>query len=106
MIDKYSSISTRKLTNAFSVISRDKLMVATSDYGEFHKMVKRFAMAGVFGPSAQRQFRDTRKQMMDNIVSIFRKSVIDDPHATQNFRKVFRAELFRLNMIQVSVQIP
>jgi len=100
MIDKYSSISTRKLTKAFQVVSRDKMMVSMSDYGDYHKKAKRLVMAALLGPAAQRQFLDTRKQMMDNMTSIFRASAIHDPHATQNFRKVFRAELFRLSMIQ------
>jgi ent-kaurene oxidase len=106
MVDKYSSISTRKLSKAFSVLSHDKTMVSMSDYGDFHKMTKRFVMASLLGPSAQKQFQETRKHMMDNMVNIFRTSMIDAPHATQNFRKVYRAEIFRVNMIQVSVQIP
>ena len=53
MVVKYSSISTRKLPKALSVLSRDKAMVATCDYGDFHKMVKRFVMAGLLGSSAQ-----------------------------------------------------
>ncbi|CAD6336510.1 unnamed protein product [Miscanthus lutarioriparius] len=40
MVAKYSSISTRKLSKAISVLSRGKKMVAMSDEGEFHKMVK------------------------------------------------------------------
>jgi len=100
MVAKFSSISSRKLTKAFSVLSRDKMMVATSDDGDFHKIGKRFAMVGLLGFSAQKKFQDTRKQMMDNMISTFRTSVIDDPHATHDFRKVFRDELFRLSMIQ------
>ena len=53
MVAKFSSISTRKLPKALSVLSRDKAMVATCDYGDFHKMVKRFVMAGLLGSSAQ-----------------------------------------------------
>uniref|UniRef100_A0ACD5V2Y8 Uncharacterized protein n=1 Tax=Avena sativa TaxID=4498 RepID=A0ACD5V2Y8_AVESA len=100
MVAKFSSISTRKLTKALSVLSRDKVMVATSDYDEFHKMGKRSVMMGLLGSSAQSQFRDTRKQMMDNMISTFRTLVVRDSHATKNFRKVFRDELFRLTMIQ------
>ena len=37
MVAKFSSISTRKLSRALSVLTRDKTMVATSDYGDFHK---------------------------------------------------------------------
>ncbi|KAK1653818.1 hypothetical protein QYE76_071623 [Lolium multiflorum] len=100
MVANFSSISTRKLTKAFSVLSRDKMMVATSDHGDFHKRGKRFAMMGMLGFAAQKQFRDTRKQMVDNMISTLRTLVINDPHATQDFRKNFRDELFRLSMIQ------
>uniref|UniRef100_A0ACD5V1Q6 Uncharacterized protein n=1 Tax=Avena sativa TaxID=4498 RepID=A0ACD5V1Q6_AVESA len=100
MVAKFSSISTRKLPKALSVICRDKTMVATSDYGDFHKMVKRFVMAGLLGSSAQRQFRDTRNKMMDNMLRTFRALVTVDPDAPHNFREVFRDELFRLSLIQ------
>jgi hypothetical protein len=53
MVAKFSSISTRKLSKAISVITRDKTMVATSDYDDFHKMVKRYVIAGALGSSAQ-----------------------------------------------------
>uniref|UniRef100_A0ACD5UVD9 Uncharacterized protein n=1 Tax=Avena sativa TaxID=4498 RepID=A0ACD5UVD9_AVESA len=100
MVAKFSSISTRKLPKVLSVICRDKTMVATSDYGDFHRMVKRFVMAGLLGSSAQRQFRDTRNKMMDNMLRTFRTLVAVDPHAPHNFREVFRDELFRLSLIQ------
>ncbi|XP_048547459.1 ent-kaurene oxidase 2-like, partial [Triticum urartu] len=100
MVAKFSSISTRKLPKALSVLSRDKTMVATCDYGDFHKMVKRFVMAGLLGSSAQRQFRETRNMMMDNMLTTFHTLVADDPHAPQNFRQVFKEELFRLSLIQ------
>ncbi|XBJ04083.1 ent-kaurene oxidase 2-like [Triticum dicoccoides] len=100
MVAKFSSISTRKLPKALSVLSRDKTMVATCDYGDFHKMVKRFVMAGLLGSSAQRQFRETRNMMMDNMLTTFHTLVADDPHAPRNFRQVFKEELFRLSLIQ------
>ena len=53
MIAKFSSISTRKLSKALSVLTRDKTMVATSDYGDFHKMVKRYIMTSMLGTSGQ-----------------------------------------------------
>jgi ent-kaurene oxidase len=53
MIAKFSSISTRKLSKALSVLTRDKTMVATSDYGDFHKMVKRYVMTSMLGTSGQ-----------------------------------------------------
>jgi ent-kaurene oxidase len=53
MVAKYTSISTRKLSKAISVISRGKKIVALSDEGEFHKMVKRHIMVSMLGASAQ-----------------------------------------------------
>ncbi|XP_051199754.1 ent-kaurene oxidase 2-like [Lolium perenne] len=100
MVAKFSSISTRKLSKAFSAITRDKKMVATSDYGDFHKMVKRYVIAGALGSSAQRKFRNTRDMMIDNMLSTYGKLVIDDPCAPLNFREVFKNELFHLSLIQ------
>ncbi|KAL5200519.1 hypothetical protein ABZP36_021722 [Zizania latifolia] len=100
MITKFSSISTRKLSKALSVLTRDKTMVATSDYDDFHKMVKRYVMSSMLGSSAQKQFRDTRDMMVNNMLSTFNKLVTDDPHAPLIFREVFKDELFRLSLIQ------
>ncbi|KAF2927267.1 hypothetical protein DAI22_06g191500 [Oryza sativa Japonica Group] len=100
MVAKFSSISTRKLSKALTVLTRDKSMVATSDYCDFHKMVKRYVMSSMLGTSAQKQFRDTRDMMIHNMLSTFHKLVKDDPHAPLIFRDVFKDELFRLSMIQ------
>ncbi|PNT75727.1 hypothetical protein BRADI_1g37547v3 [Brachypodium distachyon] len=100
MVAQFSSISTRKLPKALSILTRDKTMVATSDYGDFHKMVKRYVMAGMLGSAAQRQFRDTRNMMIDNMLSTYHTLVTDDPHAPLNFREVFKDELFCLSLIQ------
>ncbi|KAI4971651.1 hypothetical protein ZWY2020_002565 [Hordeum vulgare] len=95
-----SSEVAKELPKALSVLTRDKTMVATSDYSDFHKMVKRLVMSGMLGSSAQRQFRDTRDMMMDNMLSTFHTLVTDDPHSPLNFREVFKDELFRLSLIQ------
>ncbi|KAG8075467.1 hypothetical protein GUJ93_ZPchr0006g42168 [Zizania palustris] len=100
MIAKFPSISTRKLSKALSVLTRDKTMVATSDYDDFHKMVKRYVMSSMLGSSAQKQFRDTRDMMVNNMLSTFNRLVTDDPHAPLIFREVFKDELFRLSLIQ------
>ncbi|KAK1610888.1 hypothetical protein QYE76_034561 [Lolium multiflorum] len=100
MVTKFSSISTRKLPTALSVLTHDKSMVAVSDYNDFHKMVKRLIMAGMLGVSAQRKFRETRDTMMNNLLSTFRALVNDDPHSPLNFREVFKDELFRLSLIE------
>lgn len=40
--------------------------------------------------------------MVDNMLSTFHALVTDDPNAPLNFREVFKNELFRLSLIQVS----
>nr|AAT91065.1 ent-kaurene oxidase KO4 [Oryza sativa Japonica Group] len=100
MVAKFSSISTRKLSKALTVLSHDKSMVATSDSGDFHKMGKRYIMLSMLGTSAQKQFRDTRDMIINNMLSTFHQLVKDDPHAPLIFRDVFKNELFRLSMIQ------
>uniref|UniRef100_A0A0D9WRC8 Ent-kaurene oxidase n=1 Tax=Leersia perrieri TaxID=77586 RepID=A0A0D9WRC8_9ORYZ len=99
MIAKFSSISTRKLPKAISVLTR-KSMVALSDYGDFHKTMKRNLMLSMLGFSAQKQFRNTRDRMVSNMSSIFHKLVTDDPHAPLNFREAFTDELFGLSLTQ------
>jgi len=53
MVTRFSSISTRKLSNALTILTSDKRMVATSDYNEFHKTVKKHILANVLGAAAQ-----------------------------------------------------
>jgi len=53
MVTRFSSISTRKLSNALTVLTCDKSMVATSDYDDFHKLVKRCLLNGLLGANSQ-----------------------------------------------------
>lgn len=53
MVTRFSSISTRKLSNALTILTYDKCMVATSDYNEFHKTVKKYIMTYLLGSNAQ-----------------------------------------------------
>ncbi|BAF19819.1 ent-sandaracopimaradiene 3-hydroxylase [Oryza sativa Japonica Group] len=99
MIDKFSSISTRKLPKAMSVLTR-KSMVAISDYGDYQKMAKRNIMIGMLGFNAQKQFRGTRERMISNVLSTLHKLVSLDPHSPLNFRDVYINELFSLSLIQ------
>ncbi|KAL6005916.1 hypothetical protein ACLOJK_039961 [Asimina triloba] len=58
MVTKYPSISTRKLSKALTLLTDNKSMVAMSDYGEFHKMVKRYILTSVLGANAQALGKD------------------------------------------------
>ncbi|KAL4332471.1 hypothetical protein GQ457_07G025850 [Hibiscus cannabinus] len=100
MVTRFSSISTRKLSNALKVLTFDKCMVATSDYNEFHKMAKRCLLTNTLGSAAQRRHRHHRETMIENILSRFHSLVRDDPSQPVNFREVFESELFGLAMKQ------
>ncbi|XP_039171064.1 ent-kaurene oxidase [Eucalyptus grandis] len=100
MVTRYPSISTRKLSNALRILTADKCMVAISDYDEFHKMVKRYIVAGVLGPNAQKRLRPHRDTMMKNLSRRYHALVADHPLEAVNFRKVFESELFALALKQ------
>lgn len=53
MVTKYTSISTRKLSNALKILTSDKSIVAMSDYNEFYKAAKRHLLTSTLGPNAQ-----------------------------------------------------
>ncbi|KAK9271082.1 hypothetical protein L1049_026671 [Liquidambar formosana] len=100
MVTRFSSISTRKLSNALKILTFDKCMVATSDYNEFHKMVKRHILANVLGANAQKRHRCHRDTMRENISNRLHAYVKSCPLQAVNFRKIFESELFGLALKQ------
>nr|ABK21264.1 unknown [Picea sitchensis] len=53
MVTKFSAISSRKLPNALRILTREKTMVAMSDYGDYHRMVKKMVLTNLLGAAAQ-----------------------------------------------------
>lgn len=100
MVTRYSSISTRKLSNPIKILTRDKCMVATSDYDDFHKMVKRYILASLLGPNAQKRLRENRDIMVENLSKQLHACTKISPLQAVNFRKVFESELFGIAMKQ------
>ncbi|KDP38413.1 hypothetical protein JCGZ_04338 [Jatropha curcas] len=98
MVTRYSSISTRKLSKALSVLTQDKCMVATSDYDEFHKNAKRCILTNVLGPNAQRRHRPHRDTLVENISTRFHAHLKSYPEQAVNFREVFESELFGVSL--------
>ncbi|XP_057986837.1 ent-kaurene oxidase, chloroplastic isoform X2 [Hevea brasiliensis] len=94
MVTRYSSISTRKLSKALTVLTQDKCMVATSDYDEFHKMVKRCILTSVLGTNAQRRHRCHRDTLIENISNRLHAHVDTSPDEAVNFREIFESGLF------------
>ncbi|KAL3734791.1 hypothetical protein ACJRO7_024033 [Eucalyptus globulus] len=100
MVIRFSSISTRKLPNALQILTADKCTVSMSGYDEFHKMVKRYILAGLLGTKAQKRLRSYRDTMMENVSRQFHALVDGHPLEAVNFRKVFESELFALALKQ------
>ncbi|KAJ7966671.1 Cytochrome P450 [Quillaja saponaria] len=100
MITRYSSISTRKLSNALKILTFDKCMVAVSDYNKFHKMVKRYILSNVLGSNAQKRHRCHREAMIENVSTRLQTQVNTSPNQLVNFRKVFESELFGVALKQ------
>ncbi|KAG8377680.1 hypothetical protein BUALT_Bualt08G0058000 [Buddleja alternifolia] len=100
MVTKYSSISTRKLSNALKILTSDKSIVAMSDYNEFYKTAKRNLLTSTLGPIAQKRHCVHRDVMINNICEQFRAHVEMYPSESVNFRKIFQSELFGLALKQ------
>nr|WHO15132.1 cytochrome P450 18 [Alpinia oxyphylla] len=100
MVAKYSSISNRKLSKALTLLTSNKRMVAMSDYGEFHKMVKRYILTSLLGANAQKQNYGIRETLINNVVKFLYSDLSDNPNDAVNLRKSFQPELFRLAMKQ------
>ncbi|WVY89523.1 hypothetical protein V8G54_035037 [Vigna mungo] len=107
MVTRFSSISTRKLSKALTILTSDKRMVATSDYNDFHKTVKKHILGNVLGAAAQCPFfnvqkrhRLNRENLVENILSQFSEHVKTFSDLAVNFRNIFASELFILALKQ------
>ncbi|KAM7280600.1 hypothetical protein ACFE04_007734 [Oxalis oulophora] len=100
MVTRFSSISTRKLSNALTVLTEDKCMVAVSDYGEFHRIVKRHLITNVLSANAQKKHRNNRDIMMQNLSNKFRSHLENHPLESVNFRDILESELFGVALKQ------
>ncbi|XP_020591741.1 ent-kaurene oxidase 2 isoform X2 [Phalaenopsis equestris] len=96
LVTKFSSISTRKLSNSLTILTCNKALVAISDYGEYHKMVKRYIISGLLGANAQKQNRHHRDAMIENVVTNLTSKIKDEDFCLVELRDPFQSELFRL----------
>ncbi|KAH9620763.1 hypothetical protein KSS87_012043, partial [Heliosperma pusillum] len=76
MVTRFSSISTRKLSNALTILTYDKCMVATSDYNEFHKIIKKHIVTQLLGSGAQAIGRDIQSLYVEKLgTTLSRKEI-------------------------------
>lgn len=100
MVTRFQSISTRKLTKALKILTADKCMVATSDYDDFHKTVKRHLLTSVLGPAAQKRLRSNRDTLIENTTNQLNDLVREKPREAVDLRGIFEPGLFGLSMKQ------
>ncbi|KAG0490584.1 hypothetical protein HPP92_007447 [Vanilla planifolia] len=99
LVTKFSSISTRKLSSALTTLTSNKALVAMCDYGEYHKMVKKYVLSSLLGANAQKLNHHHRDAMIENVVN-FLSSKINDGCYLVELREPFQSELFRLALKQ------
>ncbi|KAL0910079.1 hypothetical protein M5K25_021014 [Dendrobium thyrsiflorum] len=100
LVTKFSSISTRKLSNALTTLTCNKALVAMSDYGEYHKTVKRYVLSSLLGSNAQKRNRHHRDSMIENVVTNLASKIKDADFCLVELREPFQSELFRLALKQ------
>ncbi|PKA57273.1 Ent-kaurene oxidase, chloroplastic [Apostasia shenzhenica] len=100
LVSKFSSISTRKLSKALTTLTCNKSIVAMSDYGEYHKMVKRYVINSILGPNAQKRYRHHRDAMIENVVNILSSKIKEEYCSLVELREPFQSELFHLALKQ------
>lgn len=74
MVTKYSSISTRKLSNALKILTFDKSIVAMSDYNEFYKTAKLHLLTSTLGTNAQVCFPKNMLSLQNPSLSMYAHS--------------------------------
>ncbi|KAG0490583.1 hypothetical protein HPP92_007446 [Vanilla planifolia] len=99
LVTKFSSKSTRKLSSALTTLTCNYALVATCDYGEYHKMVKKYILSGLLGANARKLNRHHRDAMIENIVNSL-SSKINEGCCLVELREPFQSELFRLALKQ------
>ncbi|CAK9150359.1 unnamed protein product [Ilex paraguariensis] len=100
MVTRFSSISTRKLSKALTILTSDKTMVAMSDYNEFHKTVKRHMLTNVLGPTAQRRHRLHRDILIEYTMDQLYAFLKSSPLGAVTLRKIIEPEIFGLALKQ------
>jgi ent-kaurene oxidase len=94
MVTKFTAISSRKLPNALRILTREKTMVAMSDYGDYHRMAKKMVLTNLLGAAAQKQKNShfLRESMLQSIINNIHSQSVSTEGV--NLRQIFINELF------------
>ncbi|GLJ29695.1 hypothetical protein SUGI_0585580 [Cryptomeria japonica] len=101
MTDHHSSITAKKLTTALKVLSLDKSMVALSDYGRDHRLMKKLMVSHLLGTAPQRNNAFMREEMVQKLVTSMYLELKKACNDTVNMSKIILDHLFHFALNQV-----
>ncbi|CAM6003474.1 unnamed protein product, partial [Sphagnum balticum] len=110
MITKYEAISSRKMPLAVQILTRDKTMVATADYGDEYRMLKKLAVGHLLNINTQKQNRRIRENALFNILdAMFLDLKNTSPHSGGSVidaRDYIKRAICPVSMFQVWGYVP
>jgi ent-kaurene oxidase len=110
MITKYEAISSRKMPLALQILTRDKTMVAMSDYGDEHRMLKKLAVVHLLNSNTQKQNRPIREtdlfNMLDAMFVDLKNTGPQSGGSVIDVRDYIKRDLFPFSMFQVWGYMP
>lgn len=103
MVTKYSSISSRKMSKALDILTNSKCMVAMSDYGDEHRMLKKLVVNHLLAPIPQKANRGLRERTLFHMIDEMYAELKQYPGSvgTLNIRDYIKKTLFPFSMYQV-----
>ncbi|KAH9300019.1 hypothetical protein KI387_011602 [Taxus chinensis] len=101
MTDHHSSITAKKLTTALQVLSLDKTMVALSDYGRDHRLMKKLMVSHLLGTTPQRNNEFMREEMVEKLITSMHRELKETCNDTVNLSKIILDHLFPFALNQV-----
>ncbi|KAL2634374.1 hypothetical protein R1flu_005853 [Riccia fluitans] len=105
LVTHFESVSTRRMTTAMRILTGNKTMVAMSDYGEEHRMLKKMVVGNLLGMSAQRANRAIREDALNTMID----EMFEDLKGNEgvlDIRRSIQYALFPFSMRQVFGYVP
>ncbi|XP_057830360.2 ent-kaurene oxidase 2 isoform X2 [Cryptomeria japonica] len=100
LVTKYMSISSRKLPRALQILTRDKTMVAMSDYGDEHRLLKQVMVADLLSSACQMHNRFRREEMIESLIQSIHRELKGQARLV-DLSKHFKRELFSFVLKEV-----
>ncbi|XP_057873300.2 ent-kaurene oxidase, chloroplastic [Cryptomeria japonica] len=101
MTEHHSSITAKNLTTALKVLSLDQTMVALSDYGRDHRLMKKLMVSHLLGTTPQRNNAFMREEMVQKLITSVYLELKEACNDTVNMSKIILDHLFPFALNQV-----